>query len=54
MVIASNMEIPEVHIKVPKKILIDFDDNLDIRPDIRLNKLLQYSTDLHETSYVYK
>ena len=44
------MEFSGTHITVPEYIPIDFGDNPDIRPDIRPDKLLQYSTDLDETS----
>ena len=39
MVIVSSMKFSEVHITVPKYIPIDFGDDLDIRPDMRPNKL---------------
>ena len=49
MVIVSSMKFSEVHITVPKYIPIDFGDDLDIRPDIRPDRISSNSTDLAET-----
>ena len=52
-VIDSNMRFSGLHITMPRKSPSDFSDNLDIRPDIRPDKISSNSTDFAETCWMY-